>query len=300
MDKSNPEQERMGVIHYAPRQNHNTITTPLHIDNDSPERNIIIPTTRDGDDGGRIPLSSQRPRTDGDVQVTSPDILRQHGPSIHHSISHKHIQQDNSPEDIFIDYTNPQPSTSFSNHSGRNRKHSPPNLSNKRPRNTSNSPPRKSSKKRTPTSRRPKSPTMDNGTDRNIFSRSPTPTTNNPSTDGNTNTDHDNIIYTFIIHKSGCSNVPPTTRRSPTFAAFDHGDHYHFIYTTRQTNNASRSLNTILQFLGTGFEGTTEAHTTLKLVHFKRRFIDRSATVTGSGCINLSETTLLLGVGSNK
>jgi hypothetical protein len=42
---------------------------------------------------------------------------------------------------------------------------------------------------------------------------------------------------------------------------------------TKHTNNASRTLNAIIQFIKTGFEGTTEAHTTLQLVRFHRRFL---------------------------
>jgi hypothetical protein len=65
----------------------------------------------------------------------------------------------------------------------------------------------------------------------------------------------------------------PTTKKTPTFATFDHGDHIHVIFSVRHTNNASRHLNTILNFLRATFEGSSEAHTTLQHIRFPTRFI---------------------------
>jgi hypothetical protein len=114
---------------------------------------------------------------------------------------------------------------------------------------------------------------LDSGYDTIAPSHQTSDTTDSITAHDTTNTNNDDLVYTFIIHKSGCPNLPPATRKSPNFAAFDHGDHYHFIYTSKHNNNATRALNTILQFLNTGFEGTTEANTALQLVHFYRRFI---------------------------
>jgi hypothetical protein len=114
---------------------------------------------------------------------------------------------------------------------------------------------------------------MEGRDDTDSITHTTTHSRNTSSTNDNTDSNNDHLIYTFIIHKSGCPIIPPTTRRGPTFAVFDHGDHYHFIFATKHSNNASRALNTIIQFIDTGFGGTTEAHTTLQLVRFHRRFI---------------------------
>jgi hypothetical protein len=94
-------------------------------------------------------------------------------------------------------------------------------------------------------------------------------------TDGEDDTDNPNqqTPYTFIIHKTGLTNLPPTTKKSPTFAAFDHGDHYHFVFSTKHSNNCSRHLNTILNFIHANFEGIAEANTTLQPIKFITRFI---------------------------
>jgi hypothetical protein len=94
--------------------------------------------------------------------------------------------------------------------------------------------------------------------------------TREDDTDGECNR---GIPYTFIIHKTGIDILPPTTKKALTFAAFDHGDHIHVIFSVRHTNNTSCHLNTILNFLHASFEGSSEAHTTLQLIRFPTRFI---------------------------
>jgi hypothetical protein len=147
------------------------------------------------------------------------------------------------------------------------------NIRYKRHRNPDDGTPRKQTKKRTSLGRGSVYETMDEAIESNIQSRSPATTPNNSPINDTTDAHHNHLLYTFIIHKTACPTLPPTTRRGPTFATFDHGDHFHFIYCTKHTNNASRTLNAILQFIKTGFEGTTEAHTTLQLVRFHQRFL---------------------------
>jgi hypothetical protein len=80
--------------------------------------------------------------------------------------------------------------------------------------------------------------------------------------------------FTFISHKEGLKPLPiPETRKGPTFASFDHGDHIHFLFTTKHTNNLSRTLTTILTFLAAGIPLVAEAHTTLQRVRYINRFI---------------------------
>jgi hypothetical protein len=99
---------------------------------------------------------------------------------------------------------------------------------------------------------------------------STSPTRNTPGED---DTDGGGSTYTFIIHKTCINTLPTATKKAPTFAAFDHGDHYHFIFSVKHTNNASRQLSTILGFIKASIGGTTEAHRTLQLVRFAQRFL---------------------------
>jgi hypothetical protein len=81
--------------------------------------------------------------------------------------------------------------------------------------------------------------------------------------------------YTFIIHKCNLPTIPaPSKSRTPTFAAFNHGDHYHFLFGVAHTNNCTRNFHNILQFLRLPYPGTAEANTTLQPIRFIQRFLD--------------------------
>lgn len=84
----------------------------------------------------------------------------------------------------------------------------------------------------------------------------------------------EDACYTFIIHKEELKPLPvPGIRKGPTFATFDHGDHFHFIFTTRHSNNLSRTITSILQYIGASFAIIAEAHTTLQRIRSLARFI---------------------------
>jgi hypothetical protein len=53
----------------------------------------------------------------------------------------------------------------------------------------------------------------------------------------------------------------------------DHGDHYHFIFSTSHSNNANRHLNSILNFLQASLASSAEAHTTLQPIKFIALFL---------------------------
>jgi hypothetical protein len=114
---------------------------------------------------------------------------------------------------------------------------------------------------------------LDSGHNRTASPSPSTDTTDSIRTNYNNHTKNDDPIYTFIIHKTGFDSLPPTTKKGPSFAAFDHGDHVHIIFSVAYTNNTSRQVTSILKFLGATLEGTTEAHTSLQLVRFHTRFI---------------------------
>lgn len=84
------------------------------------------------------------------------------------------------------------------------------------------------------------------------------------------------IVYTFIIHKSNHrKDIPPYQHRanSPAFATFDHGDHYHFLFTVSHENNVARSINRILAAIGAINQSIAEANNTLQRVRMLKRFI---------------------------
>jgi hypothetical protein len=123
--------------------------------------------------------------------------------------------------------------------------------------------------------------TTSNGPSRNKTAKRTVET--NPSTSAADRFTHDPSLdthmetassFTFIIHKQALPSLPnPRDKRSPNFAAFDHGDHYHFIYTIAQSNNAARTLTNILQYLKVSFQGTAEAHTKAQPIRFFDRFL---------------------------
>ncbi|XP_023726660.1 uncharacterized protein LOC111874973 [Cryptotermes secundus] len=94
-----------------------------------------------------------------------------------------------------------------------------------------------------------------------------------PSTSNQPTTTSPDLYYTFILHKTTFDALPPTSKKSPTFATFDHGDHIHIVFSVRHSNNVSRHVNSILSFLKTGLSGNAEAHTSLQLIRYTTRFI---------------------------
>ena len=84
--------------------------------------------------------------------------------------------------------------------------------------------------------------------------------------------------YAFIIHKE---NQEPNWKQSaakykqaPSFASFDHGDHYHIIFPGTATgNNVTRTRTRIGKYLGATAEGRTEIATTTIKVRWIKRFL---------------------------
>jgi hypothetical protein len=63
------------------------------------------------------------------------------------------------------------------------------------------------------------------------------------------------------------------TTPSATFASFENGDHYHFIFNVSHTKNTNRTFNKILRFITTTYAGTAEANTTTQQIRFLHRFL---------------------------
>jgi hypothetical protein len=187
------------------------------------------------------------------------------------TIPNQHEQQKDPSGNIHNSITTISTTTDIVDHPGGKRQKTNDNIRNIQPSGSSHCATGDKTKQRTSRIRTP-SPEINSG--QRDDNSSPTPSTSNSQyTLGTDNSDGAGITYTFILHKSTFNILPPTTKKSPTFATFDHGDHIHIIFSVKHCNNVSRHLTSITKFLDTKFEGVTEAHTTLQLVRFPNRFL---------------------------
>ena len=71
-------------------------------------------------------------------------------------------------------------------------------------------------------------------------------------------------LYSFIVHQTPGGGRPPKRARggSTNFCKFDHGDHFHIIFTT-QPNNKKRSFERICNYLNLTLRELTNARITL-------------------------------------
>jgi hypothetical protein len=88
-----------------------------------------------------------------------------------------------------------------------------------------------------------------------------------------------NSTFTFILHKTNIPSHTPPTKKGPSFASFDHGDHFHYIFSIKHPNNCSRTIANILDFLKIGLPGVAEANTTLQRVRSLSRFLHKTDIV---------------------
>jgi hypothetical protein len=274
MDKPNGQQSPMAIIHHTDGENNSTTSEEIHSllkfgeqDNTTINRRIFVLHNTS-------PHPSICPRTPSPPNIAHPNTRNsRHSTSpIPNNIPDKHKQQKNQTTNILNSNEIIPPPNNDHNSSRRKRKISTDDLLNEQPTGSPYSSPRNEAKQTT-------SPSPGSSGTRHIqhSDESPLPTPS-PSASTNPNgtddTDGAGTTYTFILHKSTFDILPPTTTtKSPTFATFDHGDHIHIIYAVKHCNNAARQLNTILNFIKTKFEGTTEAHTTLQLIRFPNRFL---------------------------
>jgi hypothetical protein len=66
---------------------------------------------------------------------------------------------------------------------------------------------------------------------------------------------------------------PLQQKKGPSFASFDHGDHFHYIFCIKHPNNSSRTIANILEFLKIGLAGVAEANATLQRVRSLSKFL---------------------------
>jgi len=85
-------------------------------------------------------------------------------------------------------------------------------------------------------------------------------------------------FYTFIVHKNyqnenWKSLNSQNKKQGPNFATFDHGDHFHIIFSTRNPSNYTRHRARIGSFLHLDNSGNTESIITTQRIKHLRQFI---------------------------
>ncbi|PNF43721.1 hypothetical protein B7P43_CG14071 [Cryptotermes secundus] len=280
MDKPNNSQDIMAIFHNTNRQDNQPSppTIPAICDK---------PNTDNTDSPFLLQRLCQRQsptdnstRTPIHIDISSPTLgsdKQQRTGILVHPLTDEHIVENPSPKIIHEGDRCARNQSQNYDDTGRKRSPTADSIRDRTHRRRSVSPPpikrtkRSSQKGPANSSLSPPRPTSS--------STFPTPPTSYTSTlsgsdypDGGDST-NPSSSYTFILHRRTFDALPPTSRRSPSFAAFDHGDHIHIIFTVNHSNNSSRHLSTILKFLKVNIEGITEAHSSLQLIRYITRFI---------------------------
>jgi hypothetical protein len=274
MDQPNQISGAMAPIYNTGRQNHSPSTETIHPMRNSGHSTDTRNTNGDRNIINRTSQSENSPRTSIAIDITSSNLFTDREANISNYKPHEHIQSRSSPTNIPSTSKHTSTTTNHPNNSGGKRNKPASNIRSKRQRIHFDSASGNKNEQRRLSFREstdnPALETTGNGT------ASPSPTTNTSHTTRTDNTDggsNKDSTYTFIIHKKGFDPLPPSTKKAPTSASFDHDDHIHFIFFVTHSNNASRHLSSILKFLHATFEGSAEAHTTLQLIRFTTRFI---------------------------
>jgi hypothetical protein len=273
VDKPNQNSGGMAPIYNTGGENDLPSTEKIHPMRNSGHITDTGNTSGDRNIPERISQLEDSPRTSIAIDITSSNLFADRGTDISNYQPNEHIQPHSSPTNIPSTSKHTSTTTNHPDNSGRKRKSPTSNIRSKRQRiNFDGTIRNKAKQRRLPCGQPTNDTTMEKPSNR---TSSPSPTTNTSHTIGTDNTDgspNKDSTYTFIIHKKAFDPLPPSTKKAPTFASFDHGD-IHFIFSVTHSNNASRHLSSILKFLHTTFEGSAEAHTTLQLIRFATRFI---------------------------
>ena len=103
-------------------------------------------------------------------------------------------------------------------------------------------------------------------------------TRNGNSGSAGKSTEEKTNYYTFIIHKNYQNENwkalnSKKKNQGPCFATFDHGDHYHIIYSSSNATNYTRHRSRIGAFLHLNHSGITESIITTQRIKYLRQFI---------------------------
>lgn len=80
--------------------------------------------------------------------------------------------------------------------------------------------------------------------------------------------------FTFTISKCNTRRLPTNSNQCPTFIRFDHGDHWHILYTATTESNAHRQLRRICKYLHAIPAGFAEGAASKQCVRHIWKFVD--------------------------
>lgn len=103
---------------------------------------------------------------------------------------------------------------------------------------------------------------------RRLFHPEPRFTNRSPDTSGNIK------YFTFTLSKSNVARLPTNSNQCPTFIRFDHGDHWHILYTATTDSNAYRQLRRICKHLHATPAGFAESSAGKQTVRHIWRFVE--------------------------
>jgi hypothetical protein len=89
----------------------------------------------------------------------------------------------------------------------------------------------------------------------------------------------DRSHYTFVIHKTNLeenwkSRPKTNSSQAPSFITFDHGEHFHVVFTSSSNGgNPARQRTRITKFLSSKSQGIAEATITFSRIRLLRRFL---------------------------
>jgi hypothetical protein len=246
MDRSNKNEDRLALLHQPTGDSDiSTSETIRPIRNISNTTDIRTDTTI---------LQLHQGSSHSNSRSGTPHVTPPNSPSSEHSeqnrvdiFPNQHQQSTDTTTNFLLSNETIPPTTSIPIHSGTKRIRTPDEIQNFIHDDIDGCTPTKqtpqmTSSRRNSTSSRPSI----RGIHRDL-PPSQTPSTSN--TIGEDDTQGGNSNYTFILHKTTFTNIPAPTKKSPTFALFDHGDHVHIVFAVRHPNNATRQMGDCAQYV---------------------------------------------------
>jgi hypothetical protein len=214
LDKSISNERQLAIIHSPNRTDNQTPSTEIHSPRKHPIGNQSESNIRDKCLLSGIPHTCSCTRTIIAPDISSPDFFVKRQPEISNHIVNKHIQSDCKTKDLHNTSNHPQTPTNNDGDTGRKRKFSGVDIQDNKPGTSSHYPSRNKGKQRRI------SPRGSTG-NKSLGSRSdrdnlPPPSTNTGDIFGENNhngTDNNSISYTFILHKTGYTSLPPTSKK---------------------------------------------------------------------------------------
>jgi hypothetical protein len=201
MDKPIIREEVVGVIHYAPRQDHNPSTETVHTTGNVTDSHNPNTTTGNKDDVGGISHTSCSPRTTFDIQIPLSNIRTHSNSNKNIHIIDEYFKPSHQTKIDIIDPENPPVGTSDTYHSGTDKSNKTRQLQNKRRGEPDRRPTKKQDRKRTSPNRNRDTNITTPRSQTATKPRSPRTPTDDFTTDGPSGTHHNDNVYTRAVQR---------------------------------------------------------------------------------------------------